>query len=783
MATINTRLAVIDGMSRPMQTMADRARSLADRITATRDAASGAASGIRNAGQAAEQAARHTNTYGDAASRAAGGTNLLGKAVKGLIAGFVGALSIRTVTQYLSGCTDAMNKQIEAETKLSTVMRQRMNATDAEIRSITELASAQQKLGIIGDEVQLAGAQQLSTFLDSTEALQTLLPAMNNLAAQQAGVGATAENLVSIGNLMGKVMQGQTSALTRVGITFTEAQEAALKYGTEQERAAVLAQVITDNVGQMNAALAATPSGQIQQLANEFGDMREELGARIAPALSYLYAHLQAAMPTIQLIMDGVARFAVSVILWIGQIIGWIDALGQFVQTNWDVIRPILVVAMAMLGAYLIILAAIKTAHLIGAAVAGAHAIAAGIMAAATGAEAAATTGAAIATERLNLALLKCPIVWIVLLIVGLIVVIFMVVDAINKARGTTFSVLGAIVGAIAVFVTWVKNQFINVYNGIVTSGVWLYNRTQDLIVGLHNLFAWLAAVLSVIFKNPVNAIATIFLDLFDWLADKFKAVAQFVDDVTGTLAEAAKYVPFLDGVQGTHFVNTVETVQQGVHDAVDSKFEKVNIDDVEYDKWNAEDRYKDPRDYYRKKEVYKDVWSKWYKVGADTQDKAGKTLQSVWNSVMHGGLDTSAYDDLMNKLKNPEAPGSPVDIPDEIDMPGWYKDLEAKNNVNGIGSGNLGTVELGDVSGGKISDIADDTASIAKAMEITGTQLKYLFDIASREAVNRFTTASIKVDMTNNNTINSDADIDGIVTSLKTRLEDQMYAVAEGAH
>lgn len=172
--------------------------------------------------------------------------------------------------------------------KLATVMRQRMSATDAEIESIKKLASEQQKLGIIGDETQLAGAQQVATFLKEKQSLETLLPAMNNLLAQQKGLNATTEDARNIGNLMGKVMQGQTSALTRVGITFTDAEEAALKYGTESERAAVLAQVITNNVGQMNAELAATESGKQQQLANAIGDVKEQIGGLVNGALPFV---------------------------------------------------------------------------------------------------------------------------------------------------------------------------------------------------------------------------------------------------------------------------------------------------------------------------------------------------------------------------------------------------------------------------------------------------------------------------------------------------------------
>lgn len=174
--------------------------------------------------------------------------------------------------------TNAYNIQAEAETKLETVMRQRMSATDDLIQSVKDLASEQQALGVIGDEVQLMGVQQMATFLTEKSSIDTLLPAMNNLLAQQKGLNATGQDAVQIGNLIGKVMQGNVGALTRVGITFTDAQKEMLKYGTEAERAATLAQVITDNVGNMNAALAATDAGKAKQLSNTFGDLQELVG-------------------------------------------------------------------------------------------------------------------------------------------------------------------------------------------------------------------------------------------------------------------------------------------------------------------------------------------------------------------------------------------------------------------------------------------------------------------------------------------------------------------------
>ena len=196
--------------------------------------------------------------------------------------------SLGDITSVINDLCGAYDVQIEAETKLMTVMQQRMGATEAEVQSIKDLCSAQQALGIIGDEVQLAGAQQMATFVLSKETLEQLIPAMNNLVAQQKGLKATGQDAVNKGNLLGKAMMGQTSALRRVGITFSEAEEKAVKFGSEQERAAALAKIITNNVGEMNAALAATRSGQQKQLENALGDVKEQIGAVIKGAQPYL---------------------------------------------------------------------------------------------------------------------------------------------------------------------------------------------------------------------------------------------------------------------------------------------------------------------------------------------------------------------------------------------------------------------------------------------------------------------------------------------------------------
>ena len=204
-------------------------------------------------------------------------------------------VALAGVTMLIRSGITAMNRYIEmanaqalSEKKLTVIMQQRMGATNNQIQSILDLTRAQQGLGVVGDEVQLAGAQQLSTFLKQTDSLEQLIPAMNNLIVQQKGMNGTQQNAVMIANLFGKVMDGQVSALTRVGISLTDAQKEMIIFGTESEKAKILSQVITDNVGNMNEAFAQTDAGRLQQAKNILGDFGEEIGANFLPILANL---------------------------------------------------------------------------------------------------------------------------------------------------------------------------------------------------------------------------------------------------------------------------------------------------------------------------------------------------------------------------------------------------------------------------------------------------------------------------------------------------------------
>lgn len=124
--------------------------------------------------------------------------------IKQFIGMYLSVQGVKMAVQFIADTTSLQNVQNEAETKLQTIMQQRMGASPQMVQGIKDLTSVQQQLGVVGDEVQLSGAQQLATFLSTDGALSTLIPAMNNLAVQQNGVNVSAQDMVNIGNMMGK---------------------------------------------------------------------------------------------------------------------------------------------------------------------------------------------------------------------------------------------------------------------------------------------------------------------------------------------------------------------------------------------------------------------------------------------------------------------------------------------------------------------------------------------------------------------------------------------------
>lgn len=210
-------------------------------------------------------------------------TQRAGSVIKGLGVALTTAFAAGTAAaiKFSKDSINAFNEAEKAQAKLAQSAKNQ-NWAEGAVEDLRAYNSELQKLGIIEDDVNAAGQAQLGTFALSAEAVKVLTPAMDDLIAATSGYEATADSATQMANLMGKVMTGNVGALTRYGVTLDEHQKKLLQDGDEMTRAATLAEVLKQNYGGFNEALAQTPQGKVKQLSNAFGDLQESFGAFIA---------------------------------------------------------------------------------------------------------------------------------------------------------------------------------------------------------------------------------------------------------------------------------------------------------------------------------------------------------------------------------------------------------------------------------------------------------------------------------------------------------------------
>jgi len=318
-----------------------------------------------------KRAEKHPGSVGGGSSSggSSGGGFSIGNLVKGnVIAGAamkLGGAAIDMVKNFVGDSEEIYKAQAVAETRLAAVMKNTMGAAGDEVKAITELAAAQQKLGVVSGSVQLTGAQELSTYLTKTESLKSLLPVMNDMLAQQYGLNATQEQAQNIATMLGKVMDGQVGALSRYGYKFDEAQENILKYGTEAQRAATLIDVVGASVGGVNEALAKTPEGILKQNQMAMEDLKGRTGKTVvdmkvafAPLGTVAIDLVSKLMPVIEGLVKPVADGVQRLIGWVkslksetgGFVDYWnryknlfVDHILPMIQNLWDFISDIVV--------------------------------------------------------------------------------------------------------------------------------------------------------------------------------------------------------------------------------------------------------------------------------------------------------------------------------------------------------------------------------------------------------------------------------------------------------
>lgn len=206
-----------------------------------------------------------------------------GNIAKNMAKAFTAAFASMTAAAvaFTKSSITAFNESEKALAKLNQSAKNQ-NWAEGAVQDLRAYNSELQNLGIIEDDIYAAGQAQLGTFGLSAEAVKTLTPAMGDLIAATSGYEASADSATQMANLMGKVMTGNVGALTRYGVTLDENQKKLLQNGNEMQKAAVLSEVLSQNYGDFNKALAETPQGKVKQLSNSFGDLKESFGAFIA---------------------------------------------------------------------------------------------------------------------------------------------------------------------------------------------------------------------------------------------------------------------------------------------------------------------------------------------------------------------------------------------------------------------------------------------------------------------------------------------------------------------
>lgn len=223
------------------------------------------------------------------------------------IATLGGAISVAGIANFAKEAMEGFNAAQEAETKLEAVLNNVPSiiakgdgAAAAAKDNLVKLTDQMEEAGVIAGDVSVAGLQQLATFQLTEESLAKLAPGMADLIAQQKGLNATQGDAVSIGNLVGKAMTGQTGALSKAGIIMSDYQAQVMKTGSETERAAMMAEILKQNVGGVNSALAQTDAGKIAVAQNLIGRTSDLIGEKLMSVKGQLADLLIQYMPDIQ---------------------------------------------------------------------------------------------------------------------------------------------------------------------------------------------------------------------------------------------------------------------------------------------------------------------------------------------------------------------------------------------------------------------------------------------------------------------------------------------------
>ncbi|MDX1509014.1 MAG: hypothetical protein R3358_12085, partial [Woeseiaceae bacterium] len=239
-------------------------------------------SGYRRSMDRAAGSTRRVSVSLRGIGRAAGGAlrSVAGLAVKMTAVGAAGAavagiLAARKAYGLLAESIDLVGVQLEAERNLQSVLNNQ-RAAGVKIASdladrLKKQASALQEVGTTGDEVTIRGQAQLATFRGLIPHIERASEVMLQLSE------FTGQDAVNAANLLGKAAEGQIGALSRYGISLSDTAKKTKDIGLILEE--VSSQLPTLGVS------ASTARGRLAQLGNQVGDLKEQIGEALTPAI------------------------------------------------------------------------------------------------------------------------------------------------------------------------------------------------------------------------------------------------------------------------------------------------------------------------------------------------------------------------------------------------------------------------------------------------------------------------------------------------------------------
>ena len=201
---------------------------------------------------------------------------------------------------FIKQSIDAAKDKLKADKMLETNLMKQANFKKEHIQMLKDEASALQDVGVVGDDVAVAGAGQLAIYKLKAEQIKTILPVIDDMVAKEKDFNGTQEDAIAMADVFGKAVEGKTKGLVKYGVSLTDAEEKLFKTMKREQRAEFLNKKLTAAIGGTNKALRETDEGKIVAAKGAWGDMQAELGKKLMPKLGAIAEWFHSKIPGIQ---------------------------------------------------------------------------------------------------------------------------------------------------------------------------------------------------------------------------------------------------------------------------------------------------------------------------------------------------------------------------------------------------------------------------------------------------------------------------------------------------